>query len=256
VNFGEAIERLVDRMEVSSPCARSCTAGGGAVDRARANGSGTRSAELRVAEATTLLAIPVLERARAAYPGRMLVIKGPEIAARYPLPLRWFGDLDVLVDDGPAAFGALIGAGFEPIEVGREETRAHHFPPIWWPGMPLPIEIHTGVNWPRQLTAPPIDEIFATAVRSTLPLDGLETAAPEQHALLTAAHVWRHVPLRSVRDLLDVRLLADEADAAELERVARRWDLTRIWRTTDAAAAWLFEGGKRPFATRVRAQSL
>src|SRR4051794_28025772 len=58
------------------------------------------------------LTIPLLQRARDAYPGRMLLLKGPEIAALYPPGMRPFRDFDLLVEDAAAAQRALRGVGF------------------------------------------------------------------------------------------------------------------------------------------------
>ena len=209
----------------------------------------------RAAQLIPLLVVAVLARAREAYSGRMLVVKGPEIAALYRVGDRPYWDLDVLVDDAPAALEALLAAGFETLDEGTEQ-RPHHLPPVWWPGVHLPLEIHTHLNWPRHLQAPPNDELFEQAVPSSVPVDGLETAAPAHHTILTAAHCWKHLPLRSVRDLIDVAILAEQSDPDELERVARSWQMDRIWHTMAATSEWLFAGGRRPVATRLWAQSL
>ena len=47
-------------------------------------------------------------------------MKGPEVAAHYPVPSdRPFGDLDLLVEDPEAAQRALIAAGF--VEFGEPD---------------------------------------------------------------------------------------------------------------------------------------
>jgi putative nucleotidyltransferase-like protein len=209
----------------------------------------------RAAQFVELLAIPVLARARDAYPGRMLILKGPEIAALYPPGGRLFGDIDLLVDDAPAALRALEAAGFEEIH-SAIAPRPHHLPPVWWPGSGLPIELHVRPSWPRHLEPPPNGELFDEAIASKVPVTGLEAPAPAHHAVLMAAHCWRHMPLRSVRDLIDVTLLAAQADAHEVERTARRWGMIGVWRTTAATAQWLLEDGKPPAATRIWARNL
>src|SRR5689334_16792451 len=77
--------------------------------------------EARAAQLIPMMVAPVLERARAAYDGRILIVKGPEIAARYPPGTRLYGDLDVLVEDAAAAREALLAAGFETMDerIGR-----------------------------------------------------------------------------------------------------------------------------------------
>ncbi len=209
----------------------------------------------RAAQLAPLLAIPVLTRARAAFEGRMLVLKGPEIEARYPAGGRLFGDLDLLVDDAPAAFASLLAAGFQPLP-GAADRRPVHLAPIRWPGSSLPVELHIRPNWPRHLTPPPLADLFDAAVPSRVPVDGLEAPAPPHHALIAAAHGWRHMPLRAVRDLVDVAALAAESDLEEIESLAARWDMAGVWRTTWATADWLFAGAEPPLATRLWARNL
>ena len=62
----------------------------------------------RAAAVAPRLAKVVLERAAAAYGGRLLVFKGPEIAS-YPPGTRFFSDLDLLTDDVPAAQSGAPG---------------------------------------------------------------------------------------------------------------------------------------------------
>jgi hypothetical protein len=51
-----------------------------------------------------------------------------------------------------------------------------------------------------------------------------------------AAHAWAHDPLRRLSQLIDVAAVAEEADRGELRTVAARWQLTKVWDTTCAAA--------------------
>src|SRR3954468_3162386 len=80
--------------------------------------------ELRVAElhaaAITLTAAPLLRRVRATTDAPIMLMKGPEAAARWPSPkLRPWKDLDVLVADAERIQAALVGAGF--VELGDAE---------------------------------------------------------------------------------------------------------------------------------------
>ena len=202
-----AVDRLLDQMDVHTVLAHHVAPL--AADRWSATGRKVPALvehQGRAAQLVPLIAVGVMTKARAAYPGRMLVLKGPEIAALYASRGRVYADLDVLVDDAPAALQALLAAGFEPVDA-RLEKRPHHLPPVWWPGAYLPLELHTALNWPRHLRAPGNDEIFANAVPSSLGIEGLETPAPAHQAILTAAHSWKHLPLRSLRDLIDITLL-------------------------------------------------
>lgn len=98
-------------------------------------------ADLREAErhaAMIATAAPVLlERARAAYGGQLLLMKGPEVAASYREPLdRYFHDLDLLADEAPMAQEALIKAGF--VELGDPPAYAANSTCVRWPGRGSP----------------------------------------------------------------------------------------------------------------------
>lgn len=208
--------------------------------------------------AALALAAPVhLQRARAAVAGPLLVMKGPELAARYPdASLRIYRDLDLLAPHADAAQGALAAAGF--VEVGDPlyYAAAPHLRPLAWPGLPMELEVHERPNWPRWLEPPSVAELLEDARPSVTGLDGVLAPAPERHALLVAAHAWMHGPLERARDLLDVGILAAEADRAELERVARAWGMEKLWRATLALAEGLFLGGRPSRAQRGWARNL
>src|SRR3954464_9887819 len=209
-----AVARLVSRLDEDTVAAHSL----GPLVAADGDGGGDGFVqERRTAQMLQVLARAVLERARAGYAGRMVVIKGPEIAALYASGERVYGDLDILVDDPGGAREALLAAGFEPFDIGIP-VRPHHLLPVMWPGTGLPIEIHRHVNWPRYIRTPPNAEIFAAAVPSRLGIDGLEAPAPAHHAVITAAHSWKNMPLPSCFDLVDIALLARQAERAEIDR--------------------------------------
>src|SRR6478672_11777681 len=52
--------------------------------------------EERAGRTATLVAPSLLKRARDAYEGPLLLVKGPELVARYPDGSRRFGDLDLV----------------------------------------------------------------------------------------------------------------------------------------------------------------
>jgi hypothetical protein len=249
-----AVNRMLDGMDVPTVLAHRL----GPLAAIRWRETGRDVPELLLvheqgARVRSMQSVPILARARAAYPGRMMLLKGPELEWLYPQGGRWFRDLDLLVDDPKAAFHALLAAGFEPAPF---DERPHHLPALWWPESHLPVELHTRLKWPRHLTSPPNDELFAGAVPTSLPVEGLEAPGAAHHAVMMAAHAWAHLPLRSIGDLLDVTLLAHAADARESEDIARRWGLTSIWGTTTTTSRWLFEGGREPAAVRLWARSL
>jgi hypothetical protein len=211
----------------------------------------------RLGAAFALAATAHLTRAREAVDGPLLVVKGPELAARYPEPtLRISRDLDFVAPDPRDVQGALLAAGF--VEAGDPDlyARAPHLIPLAWPGLPVELEVHARPNWPRWLPAPPAAELLEGAIPSAAGVEGVLAPAPERHLLVVVAHAWTHGPLQRLRDLLDVAVLAAEADAAEVERLARAWGIPKLWRTTAAVADALFLGEPPPRALRGWAKNL
>jgi hypothetical protein len=217
--------------------------------------------ELRSDEATAAvadLATPVLlERIRSSWDGPLVLIKGPEVALDYPAPrLRRFGDLDLLATDAPGAQAALIAAGFQ--EVGEPSVYAgiHHLRPLWWPGLPLTVELHERPKWPSGGTPPERAELLAATAPTRLGVTGIDTLAPAQHALVLAAHAWAHEPLGRVGQLVDIAATLERADASEVRALAARWGCSRLWRTTEGALARLLHGGRPSPALTVWARHL
>ena len=191
--------------------------------------------EARMAAVAMLSVRPLLERIRAGCDGPLVLMKGPEIAIRYPGAARMFVDVDLLTPEPNWTHGQLQEAGF--VEAGDPELFRphHHLQPLKWPDLPLLVEIHGRPHWPEGLKARPVALIIDAAVPSGLHVEGILTPEPAQHALLVAAHSWAHEPLRRLRDLIDVRALAASDVRAAIERTARSWGITRLWRTTDRA---------------------
>ena len=122
----------------------------------------------------------------------------------------------------------------------------YHLVPLEWPGLPLRVEVHHRPNWPRRLSPPPTEEFFAVAVPSICGVPGISTLPPAQHALVVAAHAWAHAPLARIGDLLDVALLAEGADRGEIDVIAERWGMGKLWRTTIGAADAILWAGRPP----------
>jgi Uncharacterised nucleotidyltransferase len=205
------------------------------------------------------LAAPiVLERALAAYDRPIVLMKGLEVAARYPDPaLRPFRDLDLLVADAAAAQRALISAGFEGI--GKADSYyadKHHLRPLYLPGLPLRVEVHSRPGWPAWAAPPPTEELLSAAVAASVGVDGVLTLAPSHHALVVAAHSWSEVPLRRALDLVDVAVLSAGQDRRELRRLAQRWGLGGVWDATDAAVQALLFEARTPWTMRIWAREL
>jgi Uncharacterised nucleotidyltransferase len=193
-----------------------------------------------------MAATPLLERVRAAWDGPLVLVKGPEVALDYGAPgLRSFGDLDLLTDDAEAAQAALIEAGFQEVFDPEIFEDIHHLRPLWWPGLPLVVELHTRANWPAGIPGPSTGELLAAAVPSRLGVDGVDTLPAAHHTLVLAAHAWAHQPLGRLGNLIDVAVTLRRTDPAEVDALARRWGCRRMWRTTHAAIRAVLEGERR-----------
>jgi hypothetical protein len=211
----------------------------------------------RRAAIAALTAPLLLSRIREAYDGPLLLIKGPEVAARYPDPtLRLFGDVDLLTPDADAAQAALLAAGF--VEIGDPQLYIdiHHLRPLELPGLPLVVEVHSRPKWVAGLPAPTLEELLVDAVPTAVGAPGILAPSPVKHALLLAAHSWAHEPLRLLRDVVDFAAVADEADREELQTLAAGWGVSRLWRSTDAAARAVLHGDAQPRSLRLWAQNL
>ncbi|MEA2598943.1 MAG: hypothetical protein QOF01_5412 [Thermomicrobiales bacterium] len=205
-------------------------------------------ADERFSAIVALSAPSLLGRIRCLLDGPLVVLKGPEVAARYPDPaLRGYGDLDILVPDPAGAQAVLVDAGFELVD---DYAFPHHDQPLHWPGSPLLVELHRFPSWLRWMTPPSTAELFAMAVPSATGIDGVSTLPAREHALFVAAHSWRHAPLRRLIDLIDVALMAEGVDPYELDALARQWGMGRVWATTTHAIADLFSCGDAPVRSR------
>jgi Uncharacterised nucleotidyltransferase len=205
----------------------------------------------RRAAMVALAAPALLRRARDAYDGRLLLMKGPEVAARYPAPAtRTYVDVDLLADDPAGAQRALVAAGFVELADHRDHSRAQHLDPLLAPGLPLAVEVHRRPNGPAGLPAPATGELLSLAVESATGIEGLLAPAPAAHALLLAAHAWAHHPLARLGDLVDVAAVLPAQDRRAAAALAQRWGWERMWTTTLAALDALLGDGLMPAALR------
>ena len=204
------------------------------------------------------LSVPgLLARAREAHDGPIVLFKGPLVARAYPGGARSSVDLDLIVRDAPSAQSDFRAAGFVEVDEPELFEDIHHLRPLRWPLLPiLNIELHSRAKWPEGLQAPHVEEILDAAVDGETGIDGILAPDPYHHTMLVAAHGWAHSPLRSLRDLLDVAVIADGLDRAELGRLARRWDLGSVWKTTITALDHLFGDRARPMSMRLWAPHL
>jgi Uncharacterised nucleotidyltransferase len=212
--------------------------------------------EERAASLAMLSAVPLLRRIRDACDGPLLLLKGPELAHLYPPRGRRFGDVDVLSPQASTLHRSLTQAGFVAVpEPGFDHTEHHHLVPLRWPVIQLNVEVHLLPNWPLRLQPPPLDEILEAAVPSVLGIEGLDAPGPLHHTLILAAHAWKE-PLRTLRDLIDVAVVAAGQDPVELNHIANAWGIERIWQTTERTSDALFFGGSETMALRLWARHL
>ena len=98
----------------------------------------------------------LLTRVRAACDGPIVLLKGPEVAERYPQRARGYGDLDLLVPDGAHVQRALVQDGFREVPDPERFVGVYHLPPLILNGAPLALEIHEAPNWPEGLDLAPL----------------------------------------------------------------------------------------------------
>lgn len=252
-----AVGALVDRASIDGVLAHKLAPLAAA--RRRAEGEpvpAAFAAEERAASFAALSATALLQRIRELGEGPIVLLKGPEVAALYPPNGRRFGDVDVLTPDAHGLHRSLREHGFVEVETPFDHREHHHLAPLRWPVVPLYVEVHASPNWPQSIPAPPVAEILESAVPSVVDVDGISAPSRLHHALLVAAHSWAHEPLDTLRDLVDVAILAAEEEPAELRRVAAAWNLGSVWSTTWGAVEGLFFDGRRSAALRLWARHL
>jgi Uncharacterised nucleotidyltransferase len=193
--------------------------------------------ELERGAAVQRLSVPaVLRVVREAYEGPIVLLKGADVAACYPRPeLRPSLDLDLLVPDAETVQRRLVERGFRE-RLGITPDEHHHGPQLEWPGLAVRVEIHGGPNWPTWLTPPPTEEVLAGATSESALGHGIRALAPAHHTLILVAHAWREVPLSRLGHIVDIMLLGRETGAGELDALARRWGLQKLWTATDEVA--------------------
>ena len=123
--------------------------------RAGVEVSDVLKAEARAATFAMLSVRPLLQRVRASCDGPLVLMKGPEIAIRYPGAARAFVDLDLLTEDAQLAYRQLRAAGFVEASDQEFSIAPQHARPLKWPDLPLFVEIHGHPHWPDGLPAPP-----------------------------------------------------------------------------------------------------
>jgi hypothetical protein len=208
--------------------------------------------EERAALLVHAMAAPLLRRVREACDEPLILIKGPEIAQRYPPGGRSFGDIDLLSPRPEAVQRSLLAAGFMLDE--RARVGPQHLKPLILESLPLAVEVHRHPKWPEGLRPPGVAEILEASSPSRLEIEGLLAPGGAHHALILATHSWEHRPLRLIRDLLDIALITEEVEESRVREAAAAWDVGPIWRTTRAATEGVFFDGRKSVPLRTWAR--
>jgi hypothetical protein len=199
-----------------------------------------------------LAADVLLRKVRDAVTGTLVVFKGPEAAAHYPLPgLRPFGDIDLLVPKPEEAHRVLLSAGF--VATGNTEdyyAGLHHVQPLRWPTLPLSVELHHYPNWVDWTVPPSAAQLFRDLVPARAGPPGVSALDPTKHALVLAVNSWADVPMRRVLDLIDIAAVLESLDPSTVQPLADDWGVGRIWRTTTLAMNHMLVGAPRPASMR------
>ncbi len=210
------------------------------------------AAELAAAR-VTLAAPLVLERIRAACEGPLVLMKGYELALRYPDPAtRPFDDIDLLAENPEAVSRALRAAGFQPL--GEDDAYylgRHHLRPLFLPDLPIVVEVHRRPEWVSFAPTPAASVLIEAAVPSLTGIGGLLALAPAHHALAVAAHSWSDLPLRRILDLVDAAAVAADAAPGEVEHWARAFGIEPLWSFIRRVQDALFAGAPPPASLRL-----
>jgi hypothetical protein len=211
----------------------------------------------RAAAVRVMLTRSILGKARSAYDGGLMLMKGPEVAAHYPVPSdRPFRDLDLLAEDAVAAQRSLMGAGFVEVADPALYGTLHHLPPLIWPGVPLLVEVHRRPSRPHWLDPVSAETMFRVAVPSATGVPGVLAPEPAAHAVLLVAHGWQHGPLGNLGQLLDVAALLDTGGHQRPAAFARAWGWEGMWNTTVAVVDAVTGGQRRSLALKLWARHL
>lgn len=259
VDLRGVVDRLLDRggseREIASHCLEQLTACR-LRERELPVPFWLRAAE-RAAALAAMTAPIVLARVRSACDGPLVLMKGPQVAAAYASPLhRVFWDIDLLVSDAEAVQEQLRSAGFQPVGDPTPYAGIHHLPPLGLPGLPIAVEIHSRPKWVDGLPAPEPRALLENVVPAAVGVAGIDALPPAEHAVVLAAHAWAHEPLRRLRDLLDIGLVAAACEPGEIESLAAAWRVRRLWRVTEATVEAVLSGTRLPRSVRVWGRGL
>jgi hypothetical protein len=195
------------------------------------------------ATARTLIVPIIIGQLSSALGEPVVLVKGAEIAQRYPDPAaRGYSDIDILVQDLPRALDRLRHAGFDELNIA---VAGHHVT-VQASGLPIPVEVHGRLNWPRWATPPSTSDLIRVAMPSRAFPCTARTLPPDLHTVYVAAHAWLHCPLTQLADLVDIAALGSESSFAQLASRAAELRLDRLWHFSLQAGRAVFAGEPAP----------
>jgi hypothetical protein len=103
------------------------------------------------------------------------------------------------------------------------------------PQLALAVELHRYPGWLAWSTPPSNQELLRSSVPSVTGVPGARALPPTWHLLHLLSHAWRHNPYSSLIHLVDIDLLRQRVDPAELHETATRWGLENVLSRTFAA---------------------
>ena len=222
-----------------------------AVHRWHATGTPTADAHTdhgRQSLMQTMASEAALESIAELSPEPVVAFKGLEVATRYPYRgSRPFGDLDLISAAPDALHRLLQDHGWTQ---GRDHEsyaeRHHHLAALRHDDLRVTLEIHRHPGWEIWMDPPTPADLVAKA----RPIAGLGPAClglhPSHNVAAVLVHAWRGNRFANLRDLLDVALIANDADRHELDADLDRYGIGRLWRAALRLIDWQFGSGAAP----------
>ena len=163
----------------------------------------------------------------------MVILKGPELARRYPDGLCARQATSTCSSTTRRRrTPALRAAGFVVTGDPRRYVRIHHLQPLVWPTLSVRVELHRAPKWIDGLNPPSTAELFALA----RPRPGGRRRIPDAHAG-GARRRWPSMPGRTSR--CGARATSSTSPSSRPKQTSPRSTRSRV------AGVWPTSGGRR-----------